>query len=206
MTEINNIDKYYTIAQPVFSEIKVKGSNFIAGAYPVPNSETALYTLKTIRTKYFDATHNCFAYRIGFDGTDFRASDDGEPSGTAGKPILFMISKYELSDVLVVVTRYFGGTKLGVGGLVRAYSDSAESVLQIVDRKIINRTRKFTVKCDYQDVSLVKKLIESVAVNHNEVYTDIVEFEVDVPLSKSDGFFELIFNATNSKVSPIEII
>jgi len=206
MSEIKIIDKYFTIEQPVFAEIKVKGSNFIAGAYPASDSVSALDILKTVRAKYFDATHNCFAYRIGFDGAEFRASDDGEPSGTAGKPIHFMITKYELSDILVVVTRYFGGTKLGVGGLVRAYSDSAEAVLQIVDRKTINRTRKFAVKCEYQDVSLVKKLIEAEAVSHKETYTDFVEFEVDVALSNAESFNDIIYNATNSRVSAIEIL
>lgn len=199
------IDKYFTISEPAFTETKIKGSGFLSAAYPAPTINSANDTLREVRAKYYDANHNCFAYRIGFDGTEFRASDDGEPSGTAGKPILFMISKYELSDILVIVTRYFGGTKLGVGGLVRAYSDSAEAVLQIVNRKIINRTRKFKVICNYNDVSLVKKLIEKEAVSFSENYTDLIEFIVDIHLSKSDTFSQIIFNQTNGRIMPIEI-
>ncbi|MDT3740550.1 MAG: YigZ family protein [Candidatus Kapabacteria bacterium] len=203
--EIKNIDKYYTIAGPVFAEIKIKGSTFIGGAYPADNSETAIEILKSVRSKYFDASHNCFAYRFGFDGSEFRSSDDGEPSGTAGKPILFMISKYELSDILVIVTRYFGGTKLGVGGLVRAYSDSAEAVLQVVNRKTVNRTRKFSVRCSYHDVSYVKKLIEKEAVDYTEQYTDMIDFVVNVHLSNAENFKENLFNHTNGRVTAIEI-
>ncbi len=205
MSDIKLIDKYYTIEEPAIAEIKVKGSNFIANAIPSKDSTSAIEHLKSVKSKYFDATHNCFAYRIGFDGAEFRASDDGEPSGTAGKPIHFMITKYELSDILVVVTRYFGGTKLGVGGLVRAYSDSAEAALQIVNRKTINRTRVFTVRCDYQDVSLVKKLIEESSVSFSETYTDSVEFQVNIHLSKADSFKDFIFNKTSGRVMPIEI-
>lgn len=203
--EIKNIDKYYTIECPVFAEIKIKGSAFIAGAYPADTSEVALEILKSVRSKYFDASHNCFAYRIGFDGSEFRSSDDGEPSGTAGKPILFMISKYELSDILVIVTRYFGGTKLGVGGLVRAYSDSAEAVLQVVNRKTVNRTRKFSVRCSYHDVSYVKKLIEKETVDFTEHYTDMVDFVVNVHLSNAENFKEILFNHTNGRVTAIEM-
>lgn len=205
MSDFKLIDKYYTIEEPAIAEIKVKGSTFIANAIPSNDSTSAIEHLKSIKSKYYDATHNCFAYRIGFDGAEFRASDDGEPSGTAGKPIHFMITKYELSDILVVVTRYFGGTKLGVGGLVRAYSDSAEAVLQTVNRKTINRTRAFTVRCDYYDVSLVKKLIEELSVSFSEIYTDSVEFQVKIHLTNADSFKDFIFNKTSGRVMPIEI-
>jgi uncharacterized YigZ family protein len=201
-----DIDKYYTIENNAFAELKIKGSTFISAAYHIDNSATAMDILKSVKAKYFDANHNCFAYRIGYDGSEFRSSDDGEPSGTAGKPILFMISKYELSDILVIVTRYFGGTKLGVGGLVRAYSDSSESVLQIISRKTVNRTRKFNVRCTYQDVSIIKKLIELHSTGYDEFYTDNVEFIANIPLSISDDFPKLIFNQTNGRVNAYEII
>ncbi|MBX3044947.1 MAG: YigZ family protein [Candidatus Kapabacteria bacterium] len=205
MSDTKIIDKYYTIAEPANAEIKIKGSAFIANAFHASDINSAGETVKEIRAKYFDASHNCFAYRIGFDGNEYRASDDGEPSGTAGKPILFMINKYELSDILVVVTRYFGGTKLGVGGLVRAYSDSAEAVLQIVNRKIIHRTRKFYIRLNYEDVSMVKKLIERQAVSFDENYTDVVEFTVNILLSEADKFIGLIYSQTNGRIEPVEI-
>lgn len=205
MSDNNIIDKYFTISEPSTAEIKIKGSSFISNAVPAPDANSALESLKILRAKFYDATHNCFAYRIGFDGSEFRSSDDGEPSGTAGKPIQFMLSKYELSDILVVVTRYFGGTKLGVGGLVRAYSDSAEAVLQIVNRKIIDRTRKFLVRCNYNDVSQVKKLIERESVSFQERYTDVVEYVANIHLSKGDNFQHLVYSQTNGRVSPVEL-
>ena len=133
-----NIDYYFTIKDVQRAEIKIKSSKFIATVSSVNSLDNAIDFLSKIRAEFFDATHNCFAYRIGWDGSTFRASDDGEPSGSAGKPILFSIQKFDVSDVIVVVTRYFGGTKLGVGGLVRAYSDAAELALEKCEKQIIN--------------------------------------------------------------------
>ncbi len=107
--------------------MKEKGSEFIGHLSPAEDRESAEEYLNNIRTRFHDATHNCFAYRI--DENLFRYSDDGEPSGTAGKPILSMIDKYNLKNVILVVTRYFGGTKLGTGGLIRAYSRCAEETI-----------------------------------------------------------------------------
>jgi uncharacterized YigZ family protein len=195
-----NSDFYYTIKQPVFSELKIKSSIFLAGAYSVGDSTQATEILKSLRSKYYDANHNCFAYKINYDGSDFRYSDDGEPSGTAGKPIFFMISKYELTNILVVVTRFFGGTKLGVGGLVRAYSDSAELVLSKVEKLVVYRTNNFRINCTYNDVSLVKKFIEKEAVEIKEEYTDSIIFNVKVLISKTNGFVDNLFNITNGRV------
>ena len=114
------IDKYYTIKAAKRTEIKIKGSKFIGSAIPVNTKEEALNKLQDIRSEFYDATHNCFAWQIGHDKNDFRFSDDGEPSGSAGKPILQAIEKFNISNVLVVVTRFFGGTKLGVGGRITA--------------------------------------------------------------------------------------
>jgi len=195
-----NSDFYYTIKQPVFSELKIKSSIFLAGAYSVDDSTQATEILKSLRSKYYDANHNCFAYKINFDGSDFRYSDDGEPSGTAGKPIFFMISKFELTNILVVVTRFFGGTKLGVGGLVRAYSDSAEMVLSKVEKLIVYRTNNFRINCTYNDISIVKKFIEKEAVEIKEEYTDSIIFNVKVLISKTNGFVDNLFNITNGRV------
>ena len=118
-------DFYYTIQQRERTSIKVRGSEFIATVIPVTSKDQALKELESLRSEFWDATHNCFAYRIGKGGLEFRTSDDGEPSGSAGKPILFVLHKYDVSDILMVITRYYGGTKLGVGGLARAYSDSS---------------------------------------------------------------------------------
>lgn len=194
------VDYYYTIDEEKSAEIKVKGSVFIATIIPVNSKEIAIEKWKELKAKYYDATHNCFAYRIGAGGEEFRYSDDGEPNGSAGKPIMFMLEKYEIGDVLLNVTRYFGGTKLGVGGLVRAYSDSAEEVLKQIDKKIIHITDKVSVRCSYAEISLMKRLINEIAVSFDEEYTDDVVFNINIHRSKSHKFAENVYNLTNGKV------
>lgn len=124
-------DAYSTIGTAARAELKVQGSRFLALSFPVSAREDAIGRWKSIKKEYHDATHHCYAYRLGREGLDFRSSDDGEPSGTAGRPILSAIDRRGLSDVLVVVVRYFGGTKLGMGGLARAYAEAAETVLAV---------------------------------------------------------------------------
>ncbi len=126
----NSSDEYLTIRNLVRSKIKVEGSIFIATAIPVNSEEDIKDWIKKISSEFFDATHNCFACRIKkAQDESLKFSDAGEPKGTAGKPILFAIQSENLYNVLVVVTRYFGGVKLGTGGLTRAYRQSAQSVL-----------------------------------------------------------------------------
>jgi uncharacterized YigZ family protein len=122
-------DHYTTIAAPRRKEIKVRGSRFIAAAFPVTSRNGVEETLTALRKEFFDATHLCYAYRLGADRSDFRAVDAGEPTGSAGKPILAAIDRTGLTDILLTVTRYFGGIKLGVGGLARAYGEAASGVL-----------------------------------------------------------------------------
>ncbi len=138
-------DFYWTVARPARAEIKVKGSVFIGTISPVANRQEAEAFLETIRKEFHDATHNCFAYRI--DEQTFRYSDDGEPSGTAGKPILSVIDKHPLQRVALVVTRYFGGTKLGTGGLIRAYSEAAHETIRVAP--IIQHFREVNLRVAY---------------------------------------------------------
>lgn len=152
-------DSYQAITATAREEIKVLNSLFIASAFPVATKEEADNILKKVRKEFFDANHNCFAYRIGITGEIFRYSDDGEPSGTAGIKIFIAIQSKNLSDILVVVTRYFGGTKLGVGGLSRAYFESATSVLKrvtIVQKILID---ELSVKFPYDFTSQVMHTI-----------------------------------------------
>lgn len=128
-------DEYLTIKSSVRSKKKVEASIFIATAIPVESDEAAEDSIEKISKEFFDATHNCFGWRIGnAPNESLRFSDAGEPKGTAGKPILSAIRSENLYNVLVVVTRYFGGIKLGTGGLSRAYRQSAQSVLQKADK------------------------------------------------------------------------
>lgn len=125
------IDSYRQPSGRVEAEIKVKGSRFLAEVIPALNVAEAQTGLAAIRKRYFDATHHCSAWRVGEDGREFRSDDDGEPSGSAGLPILRQIDALGLTNLLVVVTRWFGGTKLGTGGLVRAYGDTAHAALAL---------------------------------------------------------------------------
>jgi uncharacterized YigZ family protein len=124
-------DSFFTLAHEVNSEITVKGSRFKAFCSSASSFDNAEGYLDTIRKSYRDATHHCYAYILRDDnGLTVRSSDDGEPSGTAGKPILTALQRHNLTNVICVVVRYFGGTKLGMGGLVRAYTNAAESALE----------------------------------------------------------------------------
>ena len=124
------MDQYNTITSPALGEYKDRGSKFLAYAYPVLSEEEGLEYVKALKKEHFKAVHYCYAYRLGLDNNSFRANDDGEPSGTAGKPILGQIDSFELTNIIVVVVRYFGGTKLGTSGLIQAYKQSAADALQ----------------------------------------------------------------------------
>ena len=123
-------DAYHTINGPSTGEFKDRGSKFIAYAWPVRNEAEALKHLENLRKEHFKARHHCFAWRFDPDGSRFRANDDGEPSGTAGRPILGQITSFSLTYVLVVVVRYFGGTLLGASGLINAYREAAADALR----------------------------------------------------------------------------
>ena len=122
---------YFTIEQPAVAEFKDRGSRFIGYAFPAVADGTFKELLADVKKQHPRATHHCFAYRIGVDGAAFRVSDDGEPSGSAGRPILGQIDSRKATNVVVVVVRYFGGTLLGVPGLINAYKTTAALVLQV---------------------------------------------------------------------------
>lgn len=136
--------RYLTIAAAAEGLYKEKGSRFIALAYPTVSEEEIRELLQSIRKKHYDARHHCYAFRLGFDGATMHASDDGEPSGTGGKPILGQLQSYNLTNVVIFVVRYFGGIKLGVPGLINAYRSAAADAI-----------RNAVVKEDEDKVSLV---------------------------------------------------
>ena len=132
MDSLQRNDTFKSISAPAEGIYKEKGSKFLAFAYPVVSEEEVKAILESVRKEYYDARHHCYAWRLGLNGNQWRYNDDGEPSSTAGRPIYGQILSRELSDVLIVVVRYFGGTKLGVPGLIRAYRTAA------ADDKIFN--------------------------------------------------------------------
>lgn len=123
-------DSYKTLVAPSFGELRERGSKFFAYAYPVNNEEEVKVGIQDLKAKYPDATHHCYAYTFGLGDQHFRVNDDGEPSNTAGRPILRAIKALELTNILVVVVRYYGGKLLGVPGLIKAYGDAATLSLQ----------------------------------------------------------------------------
>ncbi len=126
-----NAEFYYTIDKPSFAEFKDRGSKFLAFAYPVDTIESFKKYLQELKKEHPKAVHHCFAYRLGMDKNNFRVNDDGEPSGSAGRPILGQIDSKELTNVAVIVVRYFGGTLLGVPGLINAYKTATAMALQL---------------------------------------------------------------------------
>jgi len=191
-------DEYLTIEALVRGEIKVKGSRFIATAKPIKAEGETRAFLQDISSQFWDATHNPYAYRL--KGGVFRFSDAGEPSGTAGKPILSAIDSQGLTDVALVVTRYFGGTKLGVGGLSRAYHQAALSSLKRA--KVISAyiTKALTLEFPYDLINTVKRaLVQYGAQPIEEEYSDQVRLTLAVRESLLGKLQTVITEATRGR-------
>lgn len=151
---------YFTIEKPSVTEYKDRGSKFIAHTYPLSSVEEFKKILRELKDAHPKAAHYCFAYRLGTDGNNFRSSDDGEPAGTAGKPILGQLDSKKLTNLAVIVIRYFGGTLLGVPGLIQAYKTSSSLALQltpIVQRPIMDR---LTLDFDYTMMNEVMTIVK----------------------------------------------
>ena len=155
-------DSYKTLAAPAEALHKARNSKLYAFAYPVSSVEEVKPLLDALRKKFYDATHHCYAYRIGADGASVRANDDGEPSGTAGKPILGQLLSCGVTDCLVVVVRYFGGTKLGVPGLIDAYRQATASVLEVAEIVSLTVDSVFEVVFPYVNINDVMKIIKDI--------------------------------------------
>ena len=153
-------DVYRTIEADAEALFKEKSSKFLCFAYPVTTEKQIRERLEVLYKKYYDATHHCYAWRLGPRGETFRANDDGEPSSTAGKPILGQLLSHEITDCLIVVVRYFGGTKLGVSGLIEAYKTSAAEVIaaaEVVERTVDDRIE---VRFSYMAMNEVMRVIK----------------------------------------------
>ncbi len=188
-------DQYKSIAAPSEGLFKDNGSRFLALAYPVESPEQVKEIVAGLKKKYHDARHHCFAYRLGYQGDVWRASDDGEPSGSAGRPILGQIDSLGLSDVLVVVVRWFGGIKLGIPGLIRAYrSSSADALSQAT---LIEKTaaRRFRLRFDYLSMNDVMKVLKDMDLPQSaQEFGETCSLEVRVRLGAVDNFMERLAN------------
>ena len=189
--------EYKTVKKYARETIIEKKSRFIATVYPVTDEENAIDKLNSVKKEYPDATHNVYAYVIDKTNT-FRYSDDGEPSGTAGMPVLDVIRKEGIVDVLVVVTRYFGGTLLGTGGLVHAYGSSAKEGLYAAD--IVTRTlcNKVHIKTDYgYSGKIIHEIEQSSYILQDTVYSDSVTFVVLSKIADTEKLVRDFTNLTN---------
>ncbi|MBQ6910797.1 MAG: YigZ family protein [Bacteroidales bacterium] len=186
-------DAYKSIVGPSEGLFKDNGSRFIALAYPVETEEEVREIVSRLRKEYHDARHHCYAYRLGYKRDVFRASDDGEPSGSAGRPILGQIDSLGLSDVLVVVVRYFGGIKLGIPGLIRAYKTSSADALSqaAVIEKIA--ARRFRLHFDYLSMNAVMKVLKEMDLPQSgQQFGEECSLEVRVRLSALEDFRQRI--------------
>ena len=189
-------DQYKSIAAPSEGLFKDNGSRFLAFAYPVETEEEVKSIVAALRKEYHDARHHCVAYRLGYKGDVWRASDDGEPSGSAGRPILGQIDSLGLSDVAVVVVRYFGGIKLGIPGLIRAYKTSTAEAL--ASARIIEKvaSRNFRLHFDYLSMNAVMKVLKDMDLPQSaQDFGERCSLITRVRLSAVEDFTERIKNA-----------
>ena len=184
-------DEYYSIEAPVQAVYKDQKSRFIAFAYPVESEEEVKELLAKCRKEYHDARHHCLAYRIGYDGSRWRSSDDGAPSGTAGRPILGQIDSAGLSDVAVIVVRYFGGIKLGVPGLIAAYKEASRSALQSAVRVKKTAGNSYLLRFGYESMPELMKLLKEMSLAYKDLeFGEDCSLKVRIRLSSEKEFFE----------------
>ena len=182
-----------TIAAPTVAEHKAKGSRFLAYAYPITQAEDLKPLLQALHDEHHKAVHWCYAYRLGHEGTQFRANDDGEPSGSAGMPILRQIDSAGLTDVVVIVVRYFGGTLLGVPGLIQAYKQATVLALQAAIRLEKPILQSHQLQFAYEKMSEVMRLIKRCEGQIVEQHMDMqVALTVAVPLLHAAAFTQQI--------------
>lgn len=188
-------DRYKSISAPATGLFKDKGSRFIAHSFPVENETEIKEIIESLKKEYHDARHHCYAYRLGRLGDKFRANDDGEPSSSAGRPILGQIISNELSDILIVVVRYFGGIKLGIPGLIRAYKTASAEAIS--NSKIIVKTecRNFRLLFEYISIESVMRLIKDLRIAIlSQTITESCILDVRVKLSQELLFLEKVSN------------
>lgn len=184
-------DTYSSIAGRSDGLFKDSGSRFIARAYPVETEEEVKAIVEGLRKEYHDARHHCYAYRLGLDGSRWRANDDGEPSGSAGRPILGQIDSAGLSDILVVVVRYFGGIKLGIPGLIRAYKTSTADAL--AGAEVVEKVAGsfYRIGFPYLSMNSVMKMVKDLSLpQRDQSFAEECSMVLRVRLSQEAAFLE----------------
>ncbi len=183
---------YKTVNAVTEGLYKEKGSKFIGLVYPLTSDSLVKEIIEPLRKEHPNARHFCYAYRLGFKGEKYRANDDGEPGGTAGKPMLNQLLSFEVTNILVVVIRYFGGTKLGVSGLITAYKQAAYEALNIAEVVEYEICDTFEIELDYDHLGEVNRILKEQQLEPVEKKFDLRCFYlIHVPIAKSRTFSEL---------------
>lgn len=190
---------YSTVLSSASAEVVIEKSRFIGQSFHVEDLEETENIIKEVKKKYYDATHNCFAYIIGEDMSIAKASDDGEPSSTAGVPMLELLKKLNLTNTLVMATRYFGGIKLGASGLIRAYAKTAKISLEansIVNKDVFNR---IILEIDYSLIGRIQKFLENNQIIYDApIFTEKVELNLYAKDEKIEGLQKDLLDLTNA--------
>ena len=180
-------DTYTSIASPSRGLYKDQGSRFISFAYPVETEAQVKELVDALKKEYHDARHHCYAYRLGLDGSRFRMNDDGEPSSTAGRPILSQIDSAGLSDVLVVVVRYFGGIKLGVPGLIKAYKTATQDALGQAAKIEKTAAVSYHIEFDYLNMESVMRTLKDMDIPQSgQSFNQSCSMDIRVRLSQDE--------------------
>lgn len=191
--------KIFAIKKQGKSEITEKKSKFIAKAIPITSKEEAEKILESIRKEYWDASHNVYAYKL--EGNISKYSDDGEPQGTSGLPVFSIIEAKKIENILIVVTRYFGGTLLGKGGLVRAYTKAATLAITDAELEEIKKMSKIVTICDYSVKDKILSLLSKSGLESQIEFTDTVKIEVILSEKEAEKTKEDIIKITKDKIS-----
>ncbi len=198
------MDFYYTIDQPATAEFKDRGSRFLGYAFPITSAEEFKKQLQLLKKEHAKAVHHCFAYRIGTDGNNFRSSDDGEPAGTGGKPILGQIDSKGLTDIALIVVRYFGGTLLGVPGLINAYKTAAALALQVVPIIKKQIEIKYRLQFDYTQMNVIMTLMKqfncTIISQQMQMFCDVT---VGIPANRSEEILYRLKEFQNIEINKI---
>jgi len=204
---MNNVDHYKTINAPSEEVLyKERNSKFYAYAFPVSNESEIKRILSDLKKKHYGARHWCYAYRLGIDSTVYRANDDGEPNNSAGQPIYGQIQSFELTNILVVVVRYFGGTKLGISGLINAYKSAAR--LSLEHSNIITKTIDilYEVRFDYKNMNTVMRIVKE---HHIKIVNQEMELKcmikISVPRNNSKRIYDLMANRPEINIRKIDV-
>ena len=199
------VNTYNTIEKKSEGLYKDKGSKFIALAYPITDPSEVKPIISELKKEYYDARHHCYAWRLGWEGEQTRTVDDGEPSSTAGKPILGQLVSKDLTNILIVVIRYFGGTKLGVSGLIKAYKDAAVDAIdnaEIVTKEI---EAYYLLRFGYMEMNTVMKILKDLPVRiHSQDFDNLCEMKVSTRRDNEELFKNKFEYSTGIELNFIE--